>query len=177
MTVLLDSIEEFIRRKCNIYKELNSENTESGVPPQEGNEPEKADIEQQQEEEQQHQQQQQQQQQQHQQQPKEEEKQDHQIEHQQQLEEHKDILQIDSTHDPEPCFTLIGSTQHDPDTDNKENQSVSQFFSRVKEYRGVNKEEKSFDRDRKSYRSPVLRPEMFETPPDLPGIDAVYINR
>ena len=165
MTVLLDSIEEFIRRKFNIYKELNSENTESGVPPQEGNEPEKADIEHQQEEQRQ---------------PKEEEQQDQQIEHQQQLEEHKEILQIDSTYDPEPCFTLIGSTQHDPDTDNKENQSVSQFFSRVKEYRGVNKEEKSFDRDRKSYRSrrsPVLRPEMFETPPVLPGIDAVYINR
>ena len=161
MAVLLEGIEQFIRLKFNINNELNGKSTENGDPPQVDVESFKADIEHQQEEE--------------------EEQQKHQ-QLEQQLEKHKDILQItsESLDEPEPSFTLIGSTQHDTDKENKENQSVSQFFSRVKDYRGNIAEGKTpVDSDRKSYRSrsPVLRPEMFENPPDLPGIDAVYINR
>ena len=88
----------------------------------------------------------------------------------------------------ESCFTMIGETQPWPeDKENIDHGTVSQFFTRHSGNKkletglentpflqqGIDPEDKNAARRR---RSPVLKPEMFETP-ELPGLDAVYINR
>ena len=105
------------------------------------------------------------------------------------------------------CFTMIGQTQDTRnDSDIEETKTFSQFFSRPKEKETLSVPDQDSDIIDKSYqesinlldnegydddsevlnhheeykaprsRSPVLRADMFDEP-DLPGMDAVYINR
>ncbi len=107
-----------------------------------------------------------------------------------------DLITADSsehnTTSPESCFTMIGETQPWPeDKENIDHGTVSQFFARHQGQNNVGTGSDSSEthaiqpetwdaRDNEDeprrISSLVLKPEMFQTP-ELPGLDAVYINR
>ena len=100
-------------------------------------------------------------------------------------------LELNTT-SPESCFTMIGETQPWPEEkENFDHGTVSQFFARHQGKKNVGTgsaspetptiqpetwDARENEEEPRRTRSPVLKPEMFQTP-ELPGLDAVYINR